>query len=208
MDAILTAKLLERFPFAEERASLDHPAIKVPADKLVEVCQVLMDEFGYSMLTDSTAIDWGEEVSPRFTGIYHLFKVSGGDWIRIAADCSDDAEPVLPSLVELFPIANWQERETYDMFGIRYENHPDMRRILMWDDYPYHPLRKEFPLAGHETELPAADVAKASGAKVIPAPMMGGPFHAPQTGEMSDREPRAADQSWTEKNEKPETVKD
>ncbi|MEM9226432.1 MAG: NADH-quinone oxidoreductase subunit C, partial [Verrucomicrobiota bacterium] len=75
-------------------------------------------------------------------------------------------------------------------------------RILMWDDYPYYPLRKEFPLAGIETDLPAADVAEASGAKVIPAPMMGGPFHAPQTGEMSEREPRAADQSWTEEKEK------
>lgn len=208
MDAILTAKLIEQFPFAEERASLDHPAINVPADKLIEVCEFLRDEYGYTMLTDSTAIDWGEEASPRFTGIYHLFKVSGGDCIRIAADCVDDAEPVLPSLVALFPIANWQERETYDMFGIHFDKHPDLRRILMWDDYAYYPLRKEFPLAGHDGDLPAADVAKASGAKVIPAPMMGGPFRASQTGEMSDREPRAADQSWTEKNKKPEAVND
>jgi hypothetical protein len=59
-----------------------------------------------------------------------------------------------PSVVSLWPGANWHERECYDMFGIKFEGHPDLRRILMWDGYPYHPLRKEFPLAGIETELP------------------------------------------------------
>lgn len=205
MDNTVTDKLLARFPFAQKRDSLDHPAIQVPADKLVETCVAIRDELGYAMLTDSTAIDWGEEHSPRFTGIYHLMDVDGGSYIRVAADCEDDAEPSLPSLVNHFPIANWQERETFDLLGVRFMDHPDLRRILMWDSYPYHPLRKEFPLAGIETDLPAPDVAEATKAKVIAAPMMGGPFHASQTGKMSDREPRGADQSWNEKQEKPTT---
>ena len=200
----LLQDLLKRFEYATERASLDDPAIQVPAEKLIETCRTLRDEMGFDLLTDSTAIDWSEDASPRFTTIAHLFSTKNKSYVRVAADCPDDLEPSVPSLVPLYPIANWLERETYDMFGITYDGHPDMRRILMWDGYPYYPLRKEFPLAGIETELPAADVAEATHAKVIPAPMMGGPFHSPQTGEMSDREPRGADQSWNEKKEKPE----
>ena len=82
--------------------------------------------------------------------------------------------------------------------GIRFVGHPDLRRILMWDDYPYHPLRKEFPLAGIDVPLPAADIAERTGVTAAPAPMMGGPFHAPQHGPMSRREPRADDESWNE----------
>ena len=74
----------------------------------------------------------------------------------------------------------------------------------MWDDYPYFPLRKDFPLAGIETPLPAADVAEVTKASVDPAPMMGGPFVASADGTISDSEPRAKDESWTEEKEKPE----
>ena len=103
----------------------------------------------------------------------------------------------------LYPAANWHERETYDLMGIHYEGHPDLRRILMWDDYPYHPLRKDFPLAGIETPLPADDVAEVTGTSVKPAPMMGGPFVSSAGGPMSQIEPQARDESWNEQNEKP-----
>lgn len=203
MDQVTANAFRERLPEAQLRESLDHIAFNVPADKLVEAARILRDEFGYSMLTDASAIDWGETASPRFTGIYHLFAWEGAKYVRLAANCPDDAAPALPSLVPLFPIANWLERETFDMFGIRFTGHPDLRRILMWDSYEYHPLRKEFPLAGHDGDLPAADVADATKAKVIPAPMMGGPFHASQNSTMWKREPRGADQSWNEKKPKP-----
>jgi NADH-quinone oxidoreductase subunit C len=125
--------------------------------------------------------------------------------VRVATPCTGTAaEPVAPSVVSLWPGANWHEREAYDMFGIKFEGHPDLRRILMWDEYPYHPLRKEFPLAGIEAPLPGADVQEETGAKLIPAPMAGGPFVA-SAGEMNltEAEPRAKDQSWTERHEKP-----
>ena len=109
----------------------------------------------------------------------------------------------MPSISEIYPAANWHERETYDMFGIDFLGHPDLRRILMWDDYPYFPLRKEFPLAGIDTPLPADDVAEVTQASVEPAPMMGGPFVSSGDGPMSDSEPRARDESWTEESEKP-----
>ncbi|MDP4694602.1 MAG: NADH-quinone oxidoreductase subunit C, partial [Opitutales bacterium] len=169
---------------------------------LIELCSALRDDFGYDMLIDVTAVDWDVQ-SPRFTGIYHFLSTTKHEYIRIAADCTDDINPALPSLTGLYPAANWHERETYDLMGITYEGHPDLRRILMWDSYPYHPLRKDFPLAGIETPLPADDVAEVTGASVLPAPMMGGPFTSSGDGPMSQTEPRAKDESWTEKKEKP-----
>ena len=109
----------------------------------------------------------------------------------------------MPSVSKIYPSANWHERETFDMFGIVFTEHPNLKRILMWDEYPYFPLRKEFPLAGIDTPLPAADVAEVTEASVEPAPMMGGPFVSANSGTMSDSEPRAKDESWTEKKEKP-----
>jgi len=195
--------VFERLPHASERPTKDHLALNVPVEKLLETLQVLRDEFNLNLLTDVTAIDWGVDAHPRYTGIYHLYSLKKHLTVRVATDCMDVVEPTLPSVVSLWPAANWHERETYDMFGIRYTGHPDLRRILMWDAFPHFPLRKDFPLAGFETDLPAADVAGVTQAKVEPAPMMGGPFHAPQAGAMSKREPRAADQSWTEQTPKP-----
>jgi NADH-quinone oxidoreductase subunit C len=110
----------------------------------------------------------------------------------------DDA---VPTVSAIHPGANWHEREAYDMFGIKFIGHPDPRRILMWEAYPYHPLRKEFPLAGIEVPFPAADVAAVTGQTVEPAPMMGGPFVS-SGGHMSGAEPQALDQSWNEEKPK------
>jgi NADH-quinone oxidoreductase subunit C len=88
------------------------------------------------------------------------------------------------------------------MFGIHFNGHPNLKRILMWDEYPYFPLRKEFPLAGIDTPLPADDVVEVTQASVEPAPMMGGPFVSSGSGVISDSEPRAKDESWTEEKEK------
>ncbi|MGC6424787.1 MAG: NADH-quinone oxidoreductase subunit C [Lentimonas sp.] len=196
------AHLTERFDFLTERTSSDHLAVNCPADKLIEFCTALHDDFDYDMLLDVTAVDWDVQ-SPRFTGIYHFLSTTKHNYLRVAVDCPDDIEPTLPSLTKLYPAANWHERETFDLMGIRYEGHPNLRRILMWDTYPYHPLRKEFPLAGIETPLPADDIAEATGAIVLPAPMMGGPFTSSGDGPMSQTEPRAKDESWTEQKEKP-----
>ena len=196
------AQLTERFGYLTERASADHFAVNCPADKLIEFCTALRDEFDYDMLIDVTAVDWDAQ-SPRFTGIYHFLSTTKHEYLRVAADCADDINPSLPSLCDLYAAANWHERETYDLMGIRYQGHPNLRRILMWDEYPYHPLRKEFPLAGIEVPLPGADVAEQTGASLIAAPMMGGPFVSSGDGPMSQTEPRARDESWTEKKEKP-----
>ena len=206
MPADATTVLKERFSSVTDRASGDHPAFNVPPADLPAVLKFLRDECAFDMLVDIAGVDWAEGVSPRFTVVYHLFSTANHTYVRLATPCTgDDTEPHAPSVVSLWPGANWHEREAFDMFGIRFDGHPDLRRILMWDGYPYHPLRKEFPLAGIEAPLPALDVAEETGAKVIAAPMAGGPFVA-SAGEMNltEAEPRAKDESWNEASEKPE----
>jgi NADH-quinone oxidoreductase subunit C len=200
-----TTALKAKFPQVTDRASADLPAVDVPVGDVIAVLKYLRDEEGYDMLVDLTAVDWAEGVSPRFTVVYHLLATARGAYIRLATNCPSDAAPAVPTAVELWPGANWHERECYDMFGIKFDGHPDLRRILMWDGYPYHPLRKEFPLAGIETVLPDVEISEETKAKVIAAPMVGGPFVA-SSGEMNltEAEPRAKDESWNERKEKPE----
>ena len=103
---------------------------------------------------------------------------------RIKLRISEE-DAAVDTISDLWPTANWHEREIYDMMGIRFNNHPDLRRILMWDGYPFFPLRKDFPLEGLPSEMP--DVAFTSA-----APMEGGPFVTrPSTATAKDREPRA-----------------
>ena len=202
--ADVATALPERFPRITARPSLDWPAFDVPIDEIPAVLRTLRDEAGFDLLADLTAIDGGTAQSPRFTMVWHLLSTTAHTYVRLAANCADDREPAAPSVSALWPGANWHEREAFDMFGIRFTGHPDLRRILMWDGYPYHPLRKEFPLAGIEAPLPVLDIAEETGAKVIPAPMAGGPFVA-SAGEMNltEAEPRAKDESWNERSEKP-----
>jgi NADH-quinone oxidoreductase subunit C len=197
--------LLAQFPSVVTRPSLDHPSFNVPSTEILAVLSVLKSHYSFDFLVDLTAVDWAEGATPRFTIIYHLLSTTTHQYVRLAADCLDNEAPSVPSITSLWPSANWHERETFDMFGIQFTSHPDLRRILMWDGYPYHPLRKEFPLAGIETELPDVEVAAETKVKVKAAPMAGGPFVA-LSGQvnMTEAEPMAKDQSWTEKSEKPE----
>ena len=207
MPADASTALKEKFPQVTDRPSSDHPACNVPVGEVVAALKYLRDEFAFDLLMDVTAIDWAEGTSPRFTVVYHLLSTTrAGTYIRIAANCGGtDSEPTAPSIVNLWPAADWHERECFDMFGIKFEGHPDLRRILMWDGYPYHPLRKEFPLAGIETDLPVADIAAETGTKVVAAPMAGGPFVA-STGEvnLTEAEPRAKDESWSDRRPRPD----
>ena len=204
MTVDVSAAFTTRFPQASPRPTGDHPAFDVPATEVIEMLRQLRDDLAFDFLVDVTAVDWSEEVSPRFTVVWHLYSTTTHQYVRLAANCADDANPSMPSATGLWPAANWHERETWDLMGVRFDGHPDLRRILMWEGYPHHPLRKEFPLAGIETDLPDPEVVAATGTKVIAAPMMGGPFVA-STGEinLTDAEPRAKDESWNERIPKP-----
>jgi NADH-quinone oxidoreductase subunit C len=203
-DVEITNAVSQQFPSAAPRASLDCPAFNIPAADALALLQHLRDTQGYDFLMDITGIDWSAEKSPRFTVVWHLYSSTKHTYVRIAADCASDSEPVMPSATGLWAGADWHERETFDMLGIKFTGHPDLRRILMWDEYPYFPLRKDFPLAGLPTELSDPEITEEIKTGVISAPMAGGPFVATPGEPMSEAEPRAKDEAWNEQNEKPE----
>jgi NADH-quinone oxidoreductase subunit C len=120
--------------------------IEVKAKAIVQVCQILKDKFGYTYLADITGIDYYTD-DLRFGCAYNLVNLEGKKRLRIVARV-DEHEPTLDSVVKVWQAANWYEREVWDMLGIRFSGHPDLRRIYMPEDFEYFPLRKEFPLIG------------------------------------------------------------
>ena len=203
IDQDFTESLLSRFKSVTKRHHEDCLTLECDSSEVAELLFHLRDEETFDLMVDLTAIDHGELAEIRFSVVSHLYSRIHRDYLRIHSICGDNESPSFPSVSSIFPAANWHEREAYDMFGIHFTDHPNLKRILMWDGYPYYPLRKDFPLAGIETPLPADDVAEVTQASVDPAPMMGGPFVSTIDGNMSDSEPRAKDESWTEETEKP-----
>ena len=203
-DVEITNAVSQQFPSATPRASLDCPAFNIPAAEALGLLQHLRDAQAYDFLMDVTGIDWSPEKSPRFTVVWHLYSSTKHCYVRVAADCASDSDPAMPTATGLWAGADWHERETFDMLGIKFTGHPDLRRILMWDEYPYFPLRKDFPLAGLPTELSDPEITEEIKTGVIAAPMAGGPFVATPGEPMSEAEPRAKDEAWNEQKEKPE----
>ena len=203
IDQDFTKDLLGKKDYLELVGHQDCLTLCCKDQNWVDFAKYLRFEETFDLLVDLTAIDHGEDAESRFSVVAHFYSRIHHDYIRVHSNCPSNDEPSMPSLSGIYPAADWHERETFDMFGIKFENHPNLKRILMWDEYPYYPLRKEFPLAGIDTPLPAADVVEATNASVEPAPMMGGPFVSSGDGPMSEAEPRAKDESWTEETEKP-----
>jgi NADH-quinone oxidoreductase subunit D/NADH-quinone oxidoreductase subunit C/D len=134
--------LLQRFPevvSADTRKGYEGYIVK--AENLVEVATVLRDELGYDFLASVTGVDYHPE--PFLESVYHLYKSTGGPGLVIKAQAPRD-NPVIPSLIPVYPGADLQERESYDLIGIQYAGHPDLRRILMWEGFAGHPLRKDW----------------------------------------------------------------
>ena len=181
----LAARLREEFGevLAEPALFRGEVSLQVadPA-RITEICQFARTELGFDYLTDLSSIDnYGSD--PRWTVVYELSSMGHGEHVRLRVDISEESSSV-PTVSGVWPTADWHEREVYDMMGIRFQGHPDMRRILMWEGYPYHPLRKDFPLAGKATDLPEVAFTQ-------PAPLEGGPFvTTPGGGEARLREPR------------------
>jgi len=121
----------------------------VPAASIVDVCAFLKNEQGFDMLADLCGADRGPEEEPRFEVNYHLFSTVHHSRLRLKVLVSEDA-PSVPTVAYLWKTANWHERETYDLFGVKFEGHPDLRRILLPSDFDGHALRKDYPLRGYE----------------------------------------------------------
>ena len=152
------------------------------AERIVEVCQFAKDELGFDYLVDISTLDhYGAD--PRFTVVYELSGIEHRQHLRLKTQVTEEKSEV-PSVTGVWRTADWHEREAYDMMGVKFDGHPNLKRILMWEGYPYFPLRKDFPLEGKPTEVP--DVAKTD-----VAPMVGGPFVTIASGEdATRREPR------------------
>ena len=152
------------------------------AEKIADVCGFAKEELGFDYLVDISSVDnYGDD--PRFAVVYELYGYSHRCHLRLKTDVSEEKSG-LPSVTSFWKTADWHEREIYDMMGIRFRGHPDLRRILMWEGYPYFPLRKDFPLGGKSSELPEVAFTR-------PAPLEGGPFVTIAGGKDAiEREPR------------------
>ena len=139
--AAVPGAVLEAYEFVGETT------VKVAPEKLVEACRHLKASEGFTYLVDLTAVDWKDR-DPRFDVLLLLHSFSRGQErvrlkVAVAGSC--------PSVTGVWETANWMEREAFDLYGIVFEGHPDLRRILTWDGFQGHPLRKDFPIQGIDT---------------------------------------------------------
>ena len=149
--------LSEHFPDAvlETGDASGVPSVTVASDHLLDVGRFLRDDLGFDLLSNLTVVDQlklppaQKTDGARFVGVYHLRSVArNGELLQVKTPLPGGDDPVAPSVTGIWPAANWMEREAYDLMGVRYQDHPDLRRILMPDDWPGHPLRKDMPLGG------------------------------------------------------------
>ncbi|MEZ5304303.1 MAG: NADH-quinone oxidoreductase subunit C [Verrucomicrobiales bacterium] len=140
--------------------------VTISREAIPKIMAFCRGELDFDYLVDASSVDnFGED--PRYEIVYELYSYAHRTHLRIKAAVLEDED--VASVSAIWPTANWHEREIYDMMGIRFKDHPDLRRILMWEGYPFYPLRKDFPLAGKPSEMP--DIAFTD-----KAPLAGGPF--------------------------------
>jgi NADH-quinone oxidoreductase subunit C len=156
--------------------------VNVELAALHDVLAKCQKDLGYEMILDISSVDhFGDD--PRFEMVYEIATLDDSRHLRIKAKVGEDEK--VPSVTDVWLGADWHEREVWDMMGIPFSGHPNLKRILMWEGYPFFPLRKDFPLAGRPTDMP--DVAFTG-----VAPLEGGPFVTSAGGEdVARREPRA-----------------
>lgn len=132
----------------------DDFCVTVNADKIVAVAKLLKEdsELKFELCEDVTAIDWAKRKS-RFTIVYHVLSLKNNFRLRIKANLEGSSEEI-ETVSSVWSSANWYERETWDMYGIKFLNHPDLRRMYMPEEFEHHPLRKEFPVMGIPGSVP------------------------------------------------------
>jgi NADH-quinone oxidoreductase subunit C len=148
-------KLREKFPASILEVKTFREEINVTVQKkdIFEICKFLYSDpdLQYHMLTDLCGVDYSPQ-APRFEVVYLLYSFKNNHRLRLKTKVGE-GESVL-SVESIWKAANWLEREAYDLFGISFANHPDLRRILLWDGYEGHPLRKDFPVEGPDFDKP------------------------------------------------------
>jgi NADH-quinone oxidoreductase subunit C len=159
LDNELVRRLRARFGSAIGDTTLDRKqAIVVVRDRLAEICEYLKGEEKFNFLADLTAVDWFDR-QPRFEIIFNLYSFPHNQRLRVKATVGDTC----PSVTRIWPAANWLERECYDMFGIRFEGHPNLKRILMPDEWKGYPLRKDYDILQQDTDWVRENIGIESG---------------------------------------------
>jgi NADH-quinone oxidoreductase subunit C len=135
---------------------LNELTVEVQSAAYKDLCEKLKShpELGFEQMIDLCGVDYAAYgdvplEGPRFAAVVHLLSVKNNWRVRVRAFCPDDSFPLIPSLVEVWPAANWFEREAFDLYGIMFDGHPDLRRILTDYGFVGHPFRKDFPLSGY-----------------------------------------------------------
>jgi NADH-quinone oxidoreductase subunit C len=149
----IVAALQERFGAAVLATHQQHgdETIVVRRESVVEILRHCREApaLAFDMLTDLTAVDYlkfpRREDGPRFEVVYHLYSLAGNHRLRVKVPVEED-DAVVPTAVSIWPIANWLEREVWDMFGVRFDGHPDLKRLLLYEEFVGHPLRKDYPI--------------------------------------------------------------
>jgi len=152
----LTVKnLKEKFPnsILEATTFRGEVTVTVSTGEIFEICKFLYSDpdLRYHLLTDLCGLDFFPQ-TPRFGVVYLLYSVKNNQRLRVKTRVGEMEST--PSVESIWKVANWYEREAYDLFGIRFENHPDLRRILLWDGFEGHPLRKDYPAEGPDFDKP------------------------------------------------------
>jgi len=152
--AALPAVLADRI--ASVTVALGEVTAEVASEDLGATMRLLRErpEFRFEMLLDVCGVDYStygaaERKGPRFAAVYHLLSLANNARLRVRVFAADDAFPVIPSVIDVWPVANWFEREAFDLYGIVFTGHPDLRRLLTDYGFIGHPFRKDFPISGH-----------------------------------------------------------
>jgi len=186
MDAPFLQAITTRFGSAilKQTEFRDELTLQIAGDIALDFLAFCRDECGFDYLLDISSLD-NFGIEPRWEMVYELYALSNGAHHHLRVKYTVAENTKAASVSDLWPTAGWHEREIYDMMGIEFSGLADHRRILMWEGYPYFPLRKDFPLAGRPSEMP--DVAFTDR-----APLAGGPFvTSPTSATTVDREPRS-----------------
>jgi NADH-quinone oxidoreductase subunit C len=153
---LIPQKLKDKFPDIGFDISdyKDELTIKFAKKNVVSICKYLKEDgdLQFNYCSDVTAVDWLKR-KDRFTVVYNIYSLKNNFRLRLKSDV-DESDCAIDSVSSVWGSANWQERETYDMYGIKFNNHPDLRRMYMPEEFEHHPLRKDFPLMGIPGSLP------------------------------------------------------